>query len=106
MKEYKIIDDKNYVESYIKSNTNFSKNKIKQKLMMAGVKTEIMEEELNEINDEESCLKNAQKFLKNKQISKEVKEKLIRRLMYMGYNWNSINSALNQLKIETEEENY
>ena len=104
LKEYKIIDDKNYAESYIRSNSNFSKNKIKQKLITAGVKTDVMADELNEIDDSESCLKNAQKFLKNKQITKEMKEKLIRRLIYMGYTWETISSVLNKLKIQMEED--
>ena len=31
LKNYKIIDDKMYAETYIRSNSNFSKNKVKQK---------------------------------------------------------------------------
>ena len=68
LKNYGIVDDKTYVESYIKSNSNFSKNKVKQKLMQAGVKNENFEEHVALIDDLESCIKHTEKFLKNKEI--------------------------------------
>ena len=103
LKEYKIIDDKMYAESYAKSNPNFSKNKLKQKLFLSGVKSQIVDESLTEIDDETSCKKNAEKYLKNKIVDKATLEKLIRRLQGMGYNWETIKSTLNQLKCEIEE---
>lgn len=104
LKNYGIIDDKLYVESYIKSNANFSKNKVKQKLKIAGVKDENFEVQLDDICDENSCIKHAQKFFKTREINKQNIDKLIRRLSGMGYNWDTIKSVLNQLKIEAEEE--
>lgn len=104
LKEYKIIDDKNYAESYAKSNPNFSKNKLKQKLFMNGIKSQIVEESLIEIDDLPSCKKNAEKYLRNKIVDKQTIEKLIRRLQGMGYTWDTIKETLNYLKCETEED--
>ena len=100
LKEYKIIDDKNYAETYARSNPNFSKNKLKQKLFMSGVKSQIVDESLLEVDDESSCKKNAEKYLRNKIINKQIIEKLIRRLQGMGYSWETIKYTLNYLKFE------
>lgn len=94
LKEYGVIDDKIYMESYIKSNPNFSKNKLKQKLIMSGISKDLIDDKLNDLEDEDSCLTNANKFLKNKIMDQKTREKLIRRLTYLGYSWDSINSVL------------
>ena len=104
LKNYGIVDDKIYAESYIKSNSNFSKNKVKQKLMQVGVKNENFDEQISEIDDITSCIKHTEKFFKNKEINKQNLEKLIRRLSGMGYGWDTIKSVLNKLKIDADEE--
>ena len=104
LKEYKVIDDKVYAETYLKSNPNFSKRKVQQKLSSFGVKRDLAEEITNEVDDLTSCQINANKFLKNKTLNKETVEKLIRRLTYMGYRWDTIKGVLNNLKFEYEEE--
>lgn len=104
LKNYGIVDDKIYAESYIKSNSNFSKNKVKQKLMQAGVKNENFDEQISEIDELESCIKHTEKFFKNKEINKQNLDKFLRRLSGMGYGWDTIKSVLNQMKIDTEEE--
>jgi len=102
LKEYKIIDDKIYAESYAKSNPNFSKNKLKQKLFSVGLKSDIVDETLIDVDDVESAKKNALKFLRNKVLDKSTIEKLIRRLQGLGYNWETIKSTLNFLKCEID----
>lgn len=102
LKEYGVIDDKIYMESYIKSNPNFSKNKLKQKLIMSGISKDLIDEKLNDLEDEDSCLTNANKFLKNKIMDKKTREKVIRRLTYLGYSWDSINSVLKTLNFDEE----
>lgn len=102
LEEYHIIDDFAYAEMYVKSNPNFSKNKIKQKLYLFGIKSEIIEEILSDHEDFEGCLINAQKFLKNKIIDKKIYEKLIRRLISQGYNYDTIKSVLNKLKFDVD----
>lgn len=102
LKEYGVIDDKIYMESYIKSNPNFSKNKLKQKLIMSGISKDLIDEKVNNLEDEDSCLTNAKKFLKNKIMDQKTREKLIRRLTYLGYSWDSINSVLKTLNFDEE----
>ena len=104
LKEYKIIDDKIYAETYIRTNPNYSKNKVKQKLMGFGVKTENMEEELDVVDDFASCLKHAEKYLKNKNMDKQTLDKLVRRLAGLGYNWDTIKSVLYKLKYEMDDD--
>ena len=104
LKEYNVVNDEMYAETYAKSNPNFSKNKIKQKLMSVGVKSDITENATLEVDDFTSCVKHAQKYMRNKVADKPTTEKLIRRLQGMGYNWDAIKHALNELKCDTEEE--
>lgn len=103
LKEYNVINDEIYAETYAKSNPNFSKNKIKQKLMSVGVKNEITEQATLDVDDFTSCVKHAQKYMRNKVADKQTTEKLLRRLQGMGYNWDAIKHALNELKCNTEE---
>ena len=103
LKEYNVVNDEIYAETYAKSNPNFSKNKIKQKLMSVGVKSDITENATQEVNDEISCLKHSEKYMRNKVADKQTTEKLIRRLQGMGYNWDTIKHALNKLKCDTED---
>ena len=103
LKEYNVVNDEVYAETYAKSNPNFSKNKIKQKLMSVGVKSDITENATLEVDDFSSCVKQAQKYMRNKVADKQTTEKLIRRLQGMGYNWDAIKHALNELKCEMED---
>lgn len=100
LKEYGVINDKAFMESYVRSNPYFSKNKLKQKLTSAGVKKEELAVGLEDVDEFESCFYNAKKFLKNKVLDKQTREKLIRRLNYLGYNWDTINSTLNKLNFK------
>lgn len=103
LKEYGIINDENFAISYIKSNPSFSKEKLKQKLLSFGVKNFDVTEVVNEEQENENCLNNATKFLKNKLPTKEVYEKLIRHLQSKGFRWESIKHCLNKLKLDVEE---
>lgn len=103
LKEYNIVNDKNYAETYARTNPNFSKNKLKQKLFASGVKSNVMDECLQDVDDYVSCKQNAEKYLRNKVIDKPTIEKLIRRLQGMGYGWDVIKSTLNAINYDTEE---
>lgn len=102
LKEYKLVDDSLFANYYIKSNPNFSANKLKQKLFSFGVKKDVVDETLQDFDDFEGCQKSATKFLKNKILDQKTKEKLVRHLISKGYNWNEINKVLNNLNFETE----
>ena len=72
--------------------------------MVAGVKSDITDIATNEVDDTTSAIKHAEKYMRNKVADKPTIEKLIRRLQGMGYTWDTIKSALNHLKCNTEEE--
>ena len=103
LKEYGVINDAKYAESYINSNPSFSRMKLKQKLYSFGVKKDLIDNLTEEIDDYDSCLNNAKKYMKNKMITKEVTEKLTRRLMSLGYNWEVVVKVLRTLRMEIEE---
>ena len=99
-KEYGLINDENFALSYIKSNPNYSANKLKQKLFNFGVKKQIVDLVLNDFDNYEGCEKCAVKFMKNKDHTQKTKEKLIRHLLGKGYNWNDIGKVLNLFDFE------
>lgn len=98
--EYKLLNDAQFVKSYIASNKNFSANKLKQKLLAFGVKSALVEEFLPEVNDFSSCKSHAQKFLKNKPQDAATYQKLVRHLLNKGYGFETIKAVLNQLKLQ------
>lgn len=103
LKSYDIINDANYAQSYAKANPMFSKNKLKQKLYASGVKSDVVENSVAEVDDYESCIYHAEKYLRNKIKDKTTIEKLVRRLQGMGYNWDVIKHALNEIKYEMDD---
>ena len=76
LKEYNLFNDKTYVQSYINSNLNFSKRKLKQKLQGFGIKNEDYETFLNEIDELPACVKEVDKFFKNRVADKANTENL------------------------------
>ncbi len=103
LNEYNLINDYQFAKSYIASNKNFSSNKLKQKLIGFGVKADIFDELLTEFNDIPTCKKTTEKFLKNKQIDEKTIQKLVRNLQSKGYNYETIKSVLNELKLSNFE---
>lgn len=104
LKEYHLIDDSLYAQSYISSNKNFSKNKLKQKLTQAGVDKNIILEQTDGIDDFMTCLNHAKKFMKTKEATKQNADKLIRHLCSKGYNFDTIKKVLNELKCEDNDD--
>ncbi|MBR2970169.1 MAG: RecX family transcriptional regulator [Clostridia bacterium] len=103
LKEYKIIDDKIYADIFVKSNPNFSRLKLKQKLNSNGIKNDLVDIAIENVDDIDSAMHHAEKFLRNKASTKENIDKMIRRLTYLGYNWDSIRQVLNRLRYDTED---
>ena len=99
---YKAIDDRTYAEAYIRSNPKFSKNKLKDKLRAAGVSKDIIESLIEDIDDTVGCEANANKYLRGKTLDSETKAKLYRRLVCMGYSYDTINAVMNKLKDEEQ----
>lgn len=100
LENYGLVDDKKYAISYMHSNPSYSKNKLKQKLISFGVNQEILNEVLTDMNDSETCIKHAKKFLKNKELNEKTKEKLIRNLASKGFGYDTIKSALYSLNLD------
>lgn len=105
LKEYNLINDQHFAKSYINSNKNYSANKLKQKLSAFGIKLDTLDDVFadTDVDDLSSCKTHAQKFLKNKVQDKSSYEKLVRHLLSKGYNYDTIKSTLNFLKLEVND---
>lgn len=98
--EYDYIDDEKYAKAYILTyGKKYGKIKLKSQLKQKGVCDEIIEETLDK-NPIDSIDIVAKKYLKNKLWSPEVKQKLIRFLCSRGYEFEDINSYINNLNNE------
>jgi len=103
LEEYNVLNDDFYAECFVKSNENkLTKRAIENKLSSKGIKKDTMEQVLSEVSDRDLVVPIAQKFMKNKEKSKENFEKLSRHLAYKGFNFDDIKFALNYFKFEEE----
>ena len=101
LNEYQVLNDSNFANAYIDSNSSrLSKRNLQNKLAEKGIKKDIAQSLLQDINDDEVCKKMAQKFMKNKEYTKQNLDKLIRHLQYKGFDWDSISKVLQDFKVE------
>ena len=104
LKEYGYINDETFCENYISCNQSKSKKKLKYDLLAKGVKEDCVEEMLEkfyqEENEEENCLKNAEKYMKNKPFDLNYKKKCFAHLAGKGFEYNLISKVWEQLKEE------
>lgn len=109
LKEFNLLDDRNYAEMLIKEFTerkNASKFKIKNELFKRGIDKEISEEFIEKYyphdNENDLALDSARK--KMRMISHKPKEKhlqlLINHLQREGFNWDIIKSIIAGFKSE------
>ena len=97
LNEYHFIDDERYVNSYIASHRqNNGKLKIKQQLMQKGVSESLIESAYDdaEIDQTAEIQALAEKYMKNKEDTKENYIKLFKYLMNKGFIYEDIKSAL------------
>ena len=97
LSEYHYIDDERYVQSYVNAHKQtFGKNKIKQQLLLKGVNESIIDSALNDENFEQKgeILRLRDKYMKNKEDTKENNIKLFRYLMQKGFEFEEIKNAL------------
>lgn len=107
LKSYGYLDDKKYVELYLKEKINinrFGRMKLKNKLIQKGISSELIEEGLEGI-DEVMMIENAV-YLANKKInslsgqeSMVIRQKVYRHLASKGYSYATIAKALNLLPL-------
>lgn len=98
LNEYKFLDDERYAESYISHKINKDGIlKIKQELLNKGVKEDIVDKVLeNQNSQQEVICKLAEKYMKNKEDTKENYIKLFRYLQGKGFAYEDIKSALKE----------
>lgn len=97
LKEYNYVNDCEYSKRYIESvSKNQGKKLIEYKLMMKGVKKEEISSafDQSEIDLKESAKTVAEKYLKNKEFTKENKAKAYRYLISRGFSYEEANYAL------------
>ena len=98
LKEYEYIDDKQYSKRYIESvNKRQGRRLTEYKLMMKGVKKEDIESAFldTEVDGKESAKLVAEKYLKNKEKTKENIAKTYRYLISKGFSYDEATFALN-----------
>ena len=102
LKEYKYIDDEAYAKAYISTYQNkFGAMKLKANLSEKGVKKEIVENLLKDVEIDEDILYNLSvKYMKNKESTYENQVKLMRFLASRGFSYDDINSIIDRLKKE------
>ena len=97
--DYGYLNDKYYAECFVKSkqNTkgiNYIKNALKQK----GINANIIDDVTKDYKaNEEELLKIAEKYLKNKKMDQNIKQKLFRHLIGKGFNFDEINKTINKV---------
>lgn len=104
LREYKIIDDETYADTFIRTRQNESKQKIKQKLISKGIKADIIDEHLRDVDDFDACLNSAKKYMKNKVIDRSTIEKLYRHLISKGYTYDVVRRAVSMATSEDIED--
>lgn len=101
LKDYSYINDEEYSKHYIEvASKNQGRKLIEYKLMMKGVKKEdiSMAYEQTEIDSKEIAKDIAQKYLRNKEITKENLAKLYRYLIGKGFSHDEAGYAIDSFK--------
>ena len=97
LNEYHYIDDERFVDGYISSHKNTcGKLKIKQQLLLKGVSESIIDKALKseELDQSKEICRLAEKYMKNKDSTKENYMKLFKYLMNKGFEYEEIKQAL------------
>lgn len=108
LKEYNYVNDVEYSKKYIEStNKTQGKNLSKYKLMSKGVRKEDIESALedSEIDYVKNATALAEKYLKNKDKTKENILKCYKYLIGRGFSYEEADSAISNIKNSVEEWN-
>ncbi len=111
LEEDKWIDDKGYVEAYIRQN-GLSGDKgpsmLRQKLMMKGVSKSLIDGGLAEVDFSDLASKVAEKLLRkyqNKLPLRALQDKLVQGLVAKGFSYELAKQSMSQLALTSDEEN-
>lgn len=99
---YRFLDDKKYCEIYIDCNKeNKGIRRIRQELSTKGIDKELINEVFDniEIDEYQSAIKIAEKFIVKKQNDSKIREKTIRYMMSKGFNWSIIEQVIKECNI-------
>ncbi|AZR96529.1 recombination regulator RecX [Streptococcus suis] len=111
LEEDKWIDDKNYVETYIRQNDlNGDKGPamLRQKLMMKGISKSIIEDGLAGIDFSDLAERVAEKLCRKYQAKlplRALQDKVVQGLMGKGFSYETAKQSLGQLELVADEEN-
>ncbi|HFI0043246.1 TPA: recombination regulator RecX [Streptococcus suis] len=111
LEEDKWIDDKGYVEAYIRQN-GLSGDKgpsmLRQKLMMKGVSKSLIDGGLAEVDFSDLAGRVAEKLLRkyqNKLPLRALQDKLVQGLVAKGFSYELAKQSMSQLALTSDEEN-
>lgn len=109
LKEYKYIDDEEYVNEFVRQNSQLSKKMLESKLFSKGVDKGTVTRCLAALDDDgelSACKKQVEKYLKCHDISSgKGKEKMIASLLRRGFSFGVIKQACHAYNSELEDEN-
>ena len=98
LKEYDYLNDENFAKAYILTySKKYGKLKLKSQLKMKGIKDSVIENLLEDVQSDSIDIV-AKKYMKNKDLTYEKLQKLMRLLYSRGYECDDINSCVNRLK--------
>ena len=113
LKESHIINDKLYARSYINDKLLFSKlslSKIKEDLITNNISSDIIDEEINQIDYDEidrlTKLISKKVNTNHKYSSYILKNKIVNEMVSLGYNYNDISVILDDLLISFNDYDY
>ena len=99
LNEYHFIDDKRYAESYVSHKIKKDgPKKIKQQLLLKGVSEDIIDEVLlNCDNQDDVILTLVEKYMKNKEKTKENYIKMFRYMQSKGFDYEQVKNVIKDL---------
>ena len=99
LNEYHFIDDKRYAESYISHKIKKDgPKKIKQELLTKGVREDIIDEVLDEVDNQDEVILNlCDKYMKNKEKTKENYLKLFRYMQGKGFDYEQVKNVIKDI---------
>ncbi len=103
LKEYKYVDDEAYAKRYIETTASRQGEKMSRyKLLSKGVKADVIERVSDEVEVDSfsNCKNIAEKYLKNKQLTKEILSKTYRYLIGKGFSYEDVSKIISQFKVE------
>lgn len=97
-KSYGYIDDRKFCESYISQYKNKKGiNRLKQDLMLKGIKRELLSELFETYKTSEDAIDNlCNKYMRTKEKNMETKQKLYRHLISKGFSYEEVSKAVDK----------